>query len=165
MRNLIFIVVIFCLIIPQINSQTNEELMTEIQELNNQFAKLMIAKDFNNLLNMYTDDIYSLPSYSNIIHGKEEMIAANEIEKRTHSKWLSFNLYTKDIIEEGNLVIEIGEYNLAIEMPGGTPPITDMGKYVNIWERQNDGTLKIKVDIWNTNLNPWAPMDEIPEAK
>jgi len=165
MRKLFLIAVIFCLIIPQINSQSKEELMTEIQELNNQFAKLMMAKDFDNILNMYTDDIISLPSYANIIYGKEEMMAANEIEKQTPSKWLSFNLYTKDIFEEGNLVIEIGEYDLAIEMPGGVPPITDMGKYVNIWERQDDGSSKIKVDIWNTNLNPWAPMGDIPEEK
>jgi hypothetical protein len=36
-------------------------------------------------------------------------------------------------------------------MPG---EIEDAGKYLTIYERDADGALKIKVETWNTDVNP-----------
>jgi ketosteroid isomerase-like protein len=41
-------------------------------------------------------------------------------------------------------------------MPGNDKPMNDAGKYVTIWEKQKDGSLKIKIETWNTDSNPWA---------
>ena len=32
-------------------------------------------------------------------------------------------------------------------------PVNDNGKYIVIWEKQNDGNWLCKKDIWNTSLN------------
>jgi hypothetical protein len=32
---------------------------------------------------------------------------------------------------------------------------------MTIWEKQNDGSLKIKVETWNTDTNPWAEMQKM----
>jgi hypothetical protein len=32
--------------------------------------------------------------------------------------------------------------------------ISDKGKYLTIYERDANGSLKIKVETWNTDLNP-----------
>jgi hypothetical protein len=37
-------------------------------------------------------------------------------------------------------------------MPG---PMEDHGKYVTVWEKQKGGALKIKVETWNSDINPW----------
>jgi hypothetical protein len=34
----------------------------------------------------------------------------------------------------------------------------DNGKYLTLFEIQQDGSLLIKVDTWNTDLNPWEAM-------
>ncbi len=31
---------------------------------------------------------------------------------------------------------------------------------MNVWEKQDDGSMKIKADIWNTDMNPWEMMQE-----
>ena len=37
-----------------------------------------------------------------------------------------------------------------------TEPVTDNGKYLDIWQKQADGSWKVKADIWNSNLTPPA---------
>ena len=32
----------------------------------------------------------------------------------------------------------------------------DHGKYLNIWQKESDGTLKIKVNSWNSDINPMS---------
>ncbi len=36
----------------------------------------------------------------------------------------------------------------------GDMPWNDHGKYMTIWEMQDDGSLKVKVETWNTDVNP-----------
>lgn len=55
----------------------------------------------------------------------------------------------------GDLVWEIGTYSVTLSLPGMSQPVTDIGKYLTIWQKQNDGTFKIKLEIWNTDINPW----------
>ncbi len=73
-------------------------------------------------------------------------------------KMTAFELIATDVIVEGNIAIEIGTYTVSMEMPG-MGLIDDNGKYMNVWEKQEDGSMKIKADIWNTNLNPWMKME------
>jgi hypothetical protein len=35
--------------------------------------------------------------------------------------------------------------------------IDDHGKYLTVWEQDGDDW-EMKVDIWNTDINPWAQM-------
>ncbi|MDP2365317.1 MAG: hypothetical protein Q8M94_16305 [Ignavibacteria bacterium] len=63
------------------------------------------------------------------------------------------------MIVAGNLAIEIGNYDM--KMSGlGMPEWADNGKYITIWEEQKDGSMKIKVETWNTDTNPWAQMEQ-----
>jgi len=55
-----------------------------------------------------------------------------------------------DVIEAGDLAIEIGRTTLTIRPPGADPAI-DHGKSVVVWRRQNDGALKIAVDTFNSD--------------
>jgi ketosteroid isomerase-like protein len=55
-----------------------------------------------------------------------------------------------DVIEAGDLAIEIGRYTLTIQ-PSGGESVIDNGKSVVVWRRQKDGALKIAVDTFNTD--------------
>jgi ketosteroid isomerase-like protein len=55
-----------------------------------------------------------------------------------------------DVIEAGDLAVEIGRYTLTIQLPHGGP-VTDKGKSVVVWRRQKDGALKIVVDTFNSD--------------
>ena len=45
------------------------------------------------------------------------------------------------------------------------PEWPDNGKYVTVYEIQKDGSLKVKIETWNTDTNPWAQMNEENQEK
>jgi hypothetical protein len=55
---------------------------------------------------------------------------------------------------------EIGSFVITLEMPGAPAPITDKGKYMTVYVRGADGKLKIKAEIWNTDVNPMEMMGD-----
>ncbi|NJK85592.1 MAG: hypothetical protein HC906_06145 [Bacteroidales bacterium] len=57
-----------------------------------------------------------------------------------------------------NIITEIGTYEIKLTVPGMENEVQDNGKYLTIWEQQNDGSLKIKTEIWNTDTNPMDNM-------
>ena len=54
----------------------------------------------------------------------------------------------------GEHVIEIGTFEISLQMPGMPGPIDDKGKYMTVYIRDADGALKIKAETWNTDINP-----------
>lgn len=58
----------------------------------------------------------------------------------------------------GNLITEIGSYKINMSMPGMDKPMDDHGKYLTIWEKQKDGSLKVKIETWNSDLDPMSMM-------
>ncbi|MGQ9799153.1 MAG: hypothetical protein ACUVRG_07650 [Ignavibacterium sp.] len=51
---------------------------------------------------------------------------------------------TTDLIPTNNFIIEIGNYKMKMVGPG-VPDWSDEGKYIMIWQKQNDGKLEIRV--------------------
>lgn len=129
---------------------------SQIDEIN----KAMIEAVMNNTpeatIEFYVEDAVSLPSYMPMMVGKEAMLKSTEENQDDDVRWLSFDLNTKYVWESGDFVVEIGNYEYSMEMEAMPEPFTDIGKYMTVYEIQEDGTLKIKAETWNTDLNPWA---------
>ncbi|HEY4643203.1 MAG TPA: DUF4440 domain-containing protein, partial [Bacteroidota bacterium] len=51
----------------------------------------------------------------------------------------------------GDLGYSLGTYELSMDGPKGKP-MTDRGKYVTIWKKQADGTWKVALDMFNSDL-------------
>lgn len=51
----------------------------------------------------------------------------------------------------GEMAYVHGTYLETLAPPGGAPPITDKGKYIEIWKKQTDGSWKVIRDIWNSD--------------
>jgi hypothetical protein len=41
-------------------------------------------------------------------------------------------------------------------MPGAPGPIDDTGKFMTIYQVQPGGELTIKLEMWNSDISPWA---------
>ena len=46
-------------------------------------------------------------------------------------------------------------------MPNMDKPMEDHGKYLTIWEKQKDGSLKVKVETWNSDVDPMSMMNQM----
>jgi uncharacterized protein (TIGR02246 family) len=66
----------------------------------------------------------------------------------------ALDIESLDVREAGDMTIEYGRYTLVIE-PEGAPEMTDVGKYVVVYETR-DGDTKIILDCFNSNAPPPA---------
>jgi ketosteroid isomerase-like protein len=74
----------------------------------------------------------------------------------------AFKSTVTDIMQSGNFIVDIGTYEITMTIPQmGDMPWSDHGKYMTIWEKQDDGSLKIKVETWNSDVNPWQEMQKM----
>jgi ketosteroid isomerase-like protein len=146
-------------------SQSAAEYKTKIEALNKEMAKNMIAGTSEKTLALYTDDAVTLPSYAPLHDGIAAIKKANEDMAKSGWKCLAFDMTTLKVLPGGNMITEIGTYKMSGSMPGMDKPMDDNGKYVTIWEKQKDGSLKIKVETWNSDVDPMSMMKTADQGK
>jgi len=154
--NILFLSFLFLLFttfcFPQNNSQ---ELKNRIQQIGNKTVNAYMEGNLELLFSYYMDDAIQMPIYDKMIKGKEA-IKNREIENRKLGiKVDTLYHHTLELWSCDNFVWEIGTYGVSLSLPEMSNPVTDIGKYLTIWEKQVDGTFKIKLEIWNTDINPF----------
>jgi len=159
MKNLFLIFTVIIIAISQLYAQSEADLKAKFGEMNKKFAQMMVDGDHDAMLSWYTDDAISMPSYQPMIKGIDALKKAQEMDEKMGTKITAFTIETTDVINAGDYILEIGLYTISMEIPG-MGPVDDNGKYLNVWEKQDDGSMKIKADIWNTDMNPWMNMGE-----
>lgn len=156
-RTIFLIVVLSTLIIAQSDKWQNQ-----IDEINKAMIEAVMNATPESTLHFYVEDAVTMPSYVPMMVGTDAMLKSSEEQKDSDVKWLSFELKTKFVWESGSFVVEIGNYEYSMEMAMLSEPFFDVGKYMTVYEIQGDETLKIKAEIWNTDLNPWEMMAPPP---
>lgn len=146
-------------------SQSGTEYKSKIEMLTREMAKSMVSGDMEKVLSLYTSDAISMPSYSPMQEGISAIKEANEKMSKTGMKYNSFELTTLKVIPNGNLINEIGTYKINASMPGMDKPFDDHGKYLTVWEKQKDGSLKIKIETWNSDVDPMAMMNQMGQKE
>ena len=145
-------------------AQDVDKIKAKIEEQNKIFTKAMIDNDTDKMLSMYTDEIISMPSYQPTVRGIANVRELSEKQAKSGWKTTHFVLNLTDVIVAGNLAIEVGNYDMKMSGPG-VPEWADNGKYITIWEIQNDGSVKIKIETWNTDHNPWQEMQQMDKEE
>ena len=97
----------------------------------------------------YTEDAKLLPPNMEMVSGKQ---AIQEFWKTAMEMGIrKINLETVEVGYDGNLAYERGVSTVNIEPKGGQAT-TVRGKYLVAMKRQPDGSWKVAVDIWNSDL-------------
>ena len=147
---------------PNSNSTT---LKQSIQQLENQWCKAYINKDTTTLINMYTDDAVSMPPEMPMMKGKDEIAKGTKMDFNSGIKYTSFIANTIEVYETGNVAYEVGTYKSVFIPAHMKYEISDHGKYLDIWQKQSDGSWKIKYDIWNSDVPPMPMMQSAPQQQ
>ena len=137
-----------------IYSQTSSEYKAKIEALNKEMATYMVQGNSEKTLSLYTPDAISMPGNEPMQDGIDAIKKANEDMAKSGWKCNSFEPTTLKVIANGNLITEIGTYKINMSMPGMDKPMDDHGKYLTIWEKQKDGSLKVKVETWSSDVQP-----------
>jgi ketosteroid isomerase-like protein len=139
-------------------SQTSAQYKTKIEKINQDMTKYMLEGNVEKNLSLYTADAISMPSYEPMHEGIATIRKANEEMTKSGMKVTAFEPVTLKVLVNGNMITEIGTYKISMSMPGMEKSMDDHGKYLTIWEKQKDGSLKVKIETWNTDVNPMSMM-------
>ncbi len=146
-------------------SQSPAEYKAKIEAMNKEMVKNMLAGNSEKLLSIYTDDAVSLPSYEPLHDGLPAIKKANEDMVKSGVKITAFEPTIVKVLVNENMIIEIGTYKITVTYPGMDQPLDDHGKYLTVWEKQKDGSLKVKIETWNSDVNPMSTMGEAGPQK
>ena len=111
----------------------------EIQALNEGFARDLADQDVEGLIARYTDDAQFLFPGQPILHGPG--VVESMMRSFVAGGPVSLQFETHEVIADGSLVIETGV------MVGSDGP---RNKYVVVYRRQADGSLRMAVDSVNS---------------
>lgn len=162
MKKLFLILLSFLFVASLLNAQDNAELQKKVQSMNNEMAKLMLSGDEDAMWEYYSEDVISMPSYQPMMKGMEACKESSAQMMESGVEITAFETVNTDVMVSGDFVVDIGTYNITMTMPQmGDQPWNDNGKYMTIWEMQEDGSLLVVAETWNTDNNPWMDMQEM----
>ena len=122
-----------------------------IETANQQFLDALGRGNAAGCAAVYAENAKIFPSNSPMLSGRK---AIQEFWQGAIDSGLKgATLTIVELEEHGDMAIEVGAYTLDLRPKGG-PPAKDEGKYVVVWKRQGDGSWKLAIDIFNTNLPP-----------
>jgi ketosteroid isomerase-like protein len=149
-----FLILVFAFAAFTATAQNTDELKAKIEKINKEMQKAMVSGDGSGTLVYYADDAVSMPNYGKMVQGTDAIKKSNQDMMAGGMKITSFETMTTMVSQCDNMVAEIGTYKMSATMPGVPNGIEDAGKYLTIWEQQSDGSLKIKLEMWNTDSYP-----------
>ena len=114
------------------------------------------SKQVDSWVAFYTDDTVVLPPNDKLTSGKEgvrrvvgELLAMPGLA-------ISWQPAKVEVARSGDLAYTYGTYQLAFNDPKGKP-VTDHGKYAEVWKKQPDGAWKCVLDTWSSDLPAVPP--------
>ena len=162
MKKLFLILLSFLFVASLVNAQDNAELQKKVQSMNNEMANLMLSGDEDAMWGFYSEEVISMPSYQPMMKGMEACKESSAQMMESGVEITAFETVNTDVMVSGDFVVDIGTYNITMTMPQmGDQPWNDNGKYMTIWEMQEDGSLLVVAETWNTDNNPWMDMQEM----
>jgi len=159
--SILFLVALTTGITITVSAQKAADLKAEIEKINQLFVKATMEKEMGTVAKYYTNDFINMPNMMPIIRGKEEAIAQDKMMEESDIEFISFNLNTTEVIPTGKkYAYELGTYDMVMKIPGLAEPWIDKGKYLTVWVIEEKKELKMKVTIYNTDINPWEDMQK-----
>ncbi len=115
------------------------------------WSKVAEAKQMDEYFSYFLDDAVVLAPNEPILVGKETIRKSQGELFAMPGFAVTWELTKVEAARSGDLGYSVGTYELSMNDPKGTP-MMDRGKYVAIWKKQADGSWKVAVDMFNSDL-------------
>ena len=122
-------------------------LKDEITEMLNEYISSHVEGDRDRFMNIWTDNGVQMPPGSPTHIGKDNIRTANE-NSFILFNW-EVNINVEEVREADNWGYATGNYDFKRTHKETGEIFTGPGKYLSIWEKQDDGSWKMARDIFN----------------
>jgi len=128
------------------------------------WSKAAGSKDLDKTVSYYSAVAAVLPSSAPIATTKEEIRKIWQDMLASPGLVISWKATKVEVAKSGDLGFVSGTYELTMNDASGKP-VTDKGKYVEVWEKKADGKWKCGTDTWNSDLPASTPPPGAEERK
>jgi uncharacterized protein (TIGR02246 family) len=135
---------------------TKSAIEKALRDLDAQWSAAAGANDLDKTVSFYSDDAIVMPPNAPSATTKETIRSAWKEMLTTPGAAISWKATKVEVAKSGDLACVSGAYEQTTIDASGKP-VTDRGKYVEVWEKQADGKWKCSADIWNSDLPATAP--------
>lgn len=141
----------------QATSDTRAADEATLRKMDDEWSKAAgSTKDVEKTVSFYSDDAIVMPPNIPTLTGKEPIRALWKSMLGTPSFSGGWQATKVEVARSGDLAYVSGNYEFK-ETDAGGKPITDKGKYLEIWKKQADGSWKCVADMFNSDLPTGAP--------
>jgi uncharacterized protein (TIGR02246 family) len=132
------------------NSPTAVALSAEdeaiIRAQSSKYVETSLTRDHDSWIDLMTADAVFMPPNGTRQEGRDAVMAwVSEFPEMT-----SLAVTPTEIQGRGDLAFVRGTYSFTV-VPPGMEPVSDRGNYMEIWQKQADGSWLILRDIWNSD--------------
>lgn len=119
-----------------------------LKKLDDEWSKATGARDVEKMTSYYSDDAMVMLPNIPTLTGKESIRAFwnSMLDQSFSGGWK-----TTKVEVSGDLAYVTGNYEFN-DNDGGGKPITDKGKYVEVWKKQADGSWKCVADMFSSDM-------------
>jgi ketosteroid isomerase-like protein len=128
-----------------------------LRDLDAQWSAAAGAKDLDKTVSFYSDDATVLPPNAPAATTKEAFrkVWQDGLASVTSLTWKATRV---EVAKSGDMAYVSGTYEATMNDASGKP-MTERGKYLEVWEKQTDGKWKCGADAWNSDL-PASPAEK-----
>ena len=117
------------------------------------WEKTYSAKDVEKSVAFFDEQGSMLPSNAPVLNGKDAITKSLASAFKIPDYTLTWHANKVGVAGSGELGYTSGTYEfIAKEASGKT--LSDKGKYLTVWKKQLDGSWKVLLDIYNSDLPP-----------
>src|SRR6266542_79824 len=127
-----------------------------LRDADAEWSKAAGAKDLDKTVSYYSDDAIVMPPNDPAATTKEAVRKIWQDLLASPGLVISWKPTKVEVAKSGEIGFVSGTYELTMNDASGNP-VNDRGKYLEIWEKQPDGSWKCGADIWNSDLSASAP--------
>jgi ketosteroid isomerase-like protein len=127
-----------------------------LREADAAWSKAAESKDLDKTVSYYSDDATVLPPNAPVATTKEAIRKVWQDMLATPGFVISWKATKVEVAKSGDLGFVSGTYEVTMNDASGKP-VSEKGKYVEVWKKQADGKWKCGTDTWNSDLPASAP--------
>lgn len=130
-----------------------------ILETDAQWAAALAANSPNDFTSFFAADAVVMPPHLPVLVGTDAILAWATENMALPGFGVACQATSADVAASGDMGYSLGTFTFQMSLPDGST-LTDTGKYAAIWKKQADGSWKVAVDTFNSDV----PMMEMPAA-
>ena len=122
-----------------------------LRKLDDDWSRAIGARDVEKTISYYTDDAVVMPPNIPTLTGKEPIRSLWKSMLDSPSFTGGWKATKVEVAQSGDLAYVSGNYEFTEKDDSGKP-ITDKGKYLEVWRKQADGNWKCVAGMFNSDL-------------